>query len=449
MRQLLALVGILGGVIPTAAQTSQTPPFQEIIVVTASLEEEEKRELPSSVEVIDHEEIEARQSTTVADLVATATGATVMRSGAPGQVTSLFIRGTESDHTLVLWNGVELNNPFFAGFNWAFIPSDGVERVEVERWPFSSLYGGDALGGVVQIISSSEDGARVRLEAGEDGYGRIAVTGGRRLGNGRFDVAGHLRRSDGRFDNEFFDGEELVTRGEWRIARGRSLGFVVRAADAETGIPFTGGLPSPRRRISWRERQLAVPFRAEIGDWRVRAQLSRVTYDSAFRDPEDAFGFTAADTESEALRARSVASYRRSSGSWVAFGAEWERLEVDDRSVFGVNLEGESQRTSAFFAELRRALGPVALELGLRYDDNSAFGSQTSPRLGLLVALGEGIRFRASYGEAFRAPSIGELFFPFSGNPDLEPETSESFELGVEQTLGRWRWGIVAFENRL
>ncbi len=321
MRQLLALVGILGGVIPAAAQISNPPPVQDIIVVTASLEEAEKQELPSSVEVIDREEIEARQSTNVADLLATATGVTVLRSGAAGQVTSLFSRGTESDQTLVLWNGVELNNPFFGGFNWAFLPADGVERVEVVRGPFSSLYGGDAVGGVVQIISRSEDGARVRIEAGEDGYGRIAVTGGHRLGNGRFDVAGHLRRGDGRFDNEFFDGEELMARGEWRIARNGSLGLVVRAADADTGIPFAGGAAAPRRRISWQERQLAVPFQSEIGDWRVRAQLSWVTYDNAFRDPDDAFGFTAGDTASEALRVRSVASYRRSSGSWVAFGA--------------------------------------------------------------------------------------------------------------------------------
>ncbi len=449
MRPIFVLVGILGGVIPALAQTTQLSPFGDLIVVTASLEEEERQELPSSVEVIDHQEIEARQATSIAELLATATGATVLRSGSAGQVTSLFSRGTESDQTLVLWNGVELNNPFFGGFNWAFLPADGVERVEVARGPFSSLYGGDALGGVVQILSRSDKFGTLRVEAGEEGYGRFGLSAGVGLGSGRIDIAGHVRQGEGRFDNEFFDGEELVARGEWEVAPGQSLGLVVRAADADTGIPFSGGLASPRRRISWQERQLALPYRFERGDWQVRAQLSRVTYKNAFRDPDDAFGFTAGDTASEALRARTVAARHQGAGAWIAFGVEWERLEVDDRSVFGSNLRGESQRTGALFAQLRRDIGLVGLEAGLRHDDNSVFGSQTSPRLGVLLRLGRGARLRASYGEAFRAPSIGELFFPLSGNPDLQPETGKSFELGVEQTAGSWRWGLTAFENRL
>ena len=122
---------------------------------------------------------------------------------------------------------------------------------------------------------------------------------------------------------------------------------------------------------------------------------------------------------------------------------------MDDRSVFGVNLEGESQRTTALFGEWRRSFGRLALDVGLRLDDNDVYGSATSPRVALLVKLSEGTRFHASYGEGFRAPSIGELFFPFSGNAALEPETSASAELGIEHRRGGLELALTAFENRL
>jgi TonB-dependent vitamin B12 receptor len=449
VRYALLLAGIVGGSIPVVAQSPTPVVVGENIVVTASLEGEEERRLPASVTVIEAEEIEARQSTEVSDLLGVVPGLNVVRSGSPGQVTSLFTRGTDSDSTLVLWNGVELNDPYFGGFNWAFLPTEGVDRLEVVRGPFSSLYGGDALGGVVQIFSADRDGGDVRLEGGSNGYLRGAVSAGTELGPVRFDVSGHLRRGDGQLENDFYDSEELMARFEWLVGPGMSLGVVARANDSKTGIPLSGGAPSPNREISWQERQVAVPFRAELGRWQVDARLSAVTYDSAFRDPDDAFGFTASDTQSESRRARAVASYALAPDRWVAFGSEYDRAEVTDSSVFGVSLAGESQHTWAMFGEVFHALGPVTLDLGVRYDDNNVFGSQTSPRLGALYAISERLRVRGSYGRAFRAPSIGELFYPITGNPDLQPEINDSVELAVDYEAGAWRVGITGFENRL
>lgn len=449
MRYALLLAGIVGGSIPVVAQSPSPPVIGENIVVTASLESEEERRLPASVTVIESEEIEARQSTEVSDLLRVVPGLDVVRSGSPGQVTSVFTRGTDSDSTLVLWNGIELNDPYFGGFNWAFLPTEGVDRVEIVRGPFSSLYGGDALGGVVQIFSADRDGGDAHFEGGSNGYLRGAVSAGTQLGPTRFDVSGHLRRGEGQLENDFYDSEELMARFEWLLGPGMSLGVVARANDSRTGIPLSGGAPSPNREISWQERQLSLPFRAELGRWQVDARLSTVSYDSAFRDPDDPFGFTASDTESESRRARAVASYAFSPDRWIAFGSEYDRAEVTDSSVFGVSLEGESQRTWALFGEAFHTLGPVTLDLGVRYDDNDVFGSQTSPRLGALYAISERLRVRGSYGKAFRAPSIGELFFPVTGNPDLQPEINNSFELAVDYEANDWRVGITGFENRL
>jgi vitamin B12 transporter len=451
MRSLLVLIGILGGVVPVVSQVPQPQPtlFEEAIVVTASLGDEREKDLPAAVSVIEAEEIESRQSTEVADLLASLPAMTGVQSGSPGQVSSLFTRGTNSDQTLVLWNGVELNDPYFGGFNWAFMPTEGVGRVEAVRGPFSSLYGGDAVGGVVQIFSAPRNGVDLQLEGGENAYRRGQVSASTNLGSTRVEVAGHVRRGDGQVDNDFFDGEALMARAEWEMQPGMSLGLLVRAADADTGIPFSGGAPSPERRISWQERLVAVPFRADLGSWQVQAQVSGLTYDNQFRDPEDYYGFTASDTDSESLRARAVASYHLEEGSWLAVGSEWDRAQVSDTSTFGINLDGDGQRTLALFGEIFYRIGRVVLDAGVRQDDNDVYGSETSPRLGIQLAATDSTRLHASWGEAFSPPSVGELYFPVSGNPELEPEASESLELGVEHRFGSWVLGLTSFRNDL
>ena len=450
MRLSFVLVGILGGVIPALSQTTPVNTFGDTLVVTASLEQETESSLPATVDVIGAQEIENRQATAVLDLLATLPSMAVVRSGSPGQVTSLFTRGMESNHTLALWNGIELNDPYFGGFNWGFLATDGVDRVEVVRGPFSSLYGGDAMGGVVQVLSSRQQGVQLNLEAGGDSYARGGLSAGAKLGPVQLDVAGHLRRSDGEVDNDDYAGEELMVRADWALRPGMSLGLAVRGLNADTGIAYSSGMPSPNRRISWQERLVGLPFHFERDRWTLNAQVSGVFYDSAFRDPDDLFGFTRSDTESRVLKARTVASYDLDKpGSWIAFGGDADESEVTDSSIFGSNLEGEGQRNWGVFTELYYSLGDFRFDFGVRRDENNVYGGQTSPRLGVQWQAGGATRLWASYGEAFTAPSVGELFFPLSGNPDLQPETSRSTELGAEHRLGGWRFSLVGYNNDL
>ncbi|HSN86800.1 MAG TPA: TonB-dependent receptor plug domain-containing protein, partial [Thermoanaerobaculia bacterium] len=147
MRRIFLIAGFLGGGIPVLAQTAPTalPAFEDTVVVSASLESEERAQVPASVTVIDADEIEARQAESLSDVLATVPGVTVGQSGSPGQQTSVFVRGAESDQVLLLWNGIPLNSAYFGEINWQFVPTDGVERVEVVRGPFSALYGSNAV----------------------------------------------------------------------------------------------------------------------------------------------------------------------------------------------------------------------------------------------------------------------------------------------------------------
>jgi vitamin B12 transporter len=444
---LTMLAGVLGGGQPVAIDPA-VPVFSDTVVVSASLDSTDREKIPASVTVIDAREIEARQVTNLSEALSLVPGFTVSPLGSLGQQTSVFTRGSESDQTLLLWNGIALNDPYFGGANWQFIPTDGVERIEVVRGPFSALYGSTAMGGVVQVLSGSRDGGSLHLEGGENGYGRIGLAAGWGGDHFRLDVAGHLRRGDGELANDFFDSEEGTVHAVWTPRPGATIGVLVRADDSDTGIPRDGGRVSPNRRIAWREREIAVPLRAQGDRWEVEGQVSRTEFDSEFRDPDDPFGFTGSDTSSEALRGRAVASLKVRDGLRLSFGSDVERLEVSSSSVFGTNFEGAHQRSWAVFGQASYGHGPLQLELGARRDDNDVYGGQTSARAGAVLALGSGVRLRASYGESFRAPSIGELFFPGSGNPGLRPETGESFEAGIESDAGAWHAGLTGFENR-
>jgi vitamin B12 transporter len=469
MRQILlaamGAVGILGGGIPfavhaqtppsststTAAGTSanaSTPAFDETIVVSTSLVPETRDEVTSSVTVIDAQEIAARQVTNLSDLLSTAPGVTLVQAGGPGQQTSLFTRGTSSVQTLLLWNGMQLNDPYFGGANWQFLPTDGVSRVEVVRGPESAVYGSNALGGVVQVLTQPGKGVSLRLEGGSNDYKRGGLTGGWNLGNVQLDLAGHVRRGDGEIRNDAFDSEDLLARALWTLAPGVSLGVIGRADDSNTGIPFSGETETPHRQIAWQEREVGIPFRLDRSDFSLDALVSRVAFDNSYRDPDDPSGFTRSDTTSEALRGRAVGSWQALPELKLSFGTEVERLQVTDGSSFGTDLSGVHQRTWAVFGQAGYSAGPFHGDLGVRRDDNDAYGGQTSVNVGGVVALGGGFRLHASYGEAFRAPALGELYFPGSGNPNLQPEIGKSYEVGLERQAGGWRFILTGFLNR-
>ena len=445
----ILLAGVLGGGMPALSQDPDpVPVFSDTVVVTASLDAEERADVPASVTVIDQKEIEARQALDLPELLSTVPGVLPVQAGSPGQQTSVFTRGAESDQTLLLWNGIPLNDPFFGGINWQFVPLDGVERVEVVRGPFSALYGSNAVGGVVQVFSGSRQGGTVHLEGGENNYRRGGLAAGTNFGRVRLDTTGNVRRGDGELANDFFDDEEATVRALWTMGLGTSLGVLARANDSDTGIPLSGGQPTLRRRISWQEREVAVPLRWQRGAWEVESQLSRTRFDNRFRDPDDPFGAIDSATRSEARRGRGVATWTAGRDLWIAFGGDWERLEATNRSGSLTQVDAARQHTWAAFGQASYGRGPLRLDLGLRRDDNDVFGAETSLRTGAVFALAPGTRLRASYGEAFRAPSLGDLFYPFFGNPELQPERSKSYELGVEREAGGWRFGVTGFESR-
>lgn len=426
------------------------------IVVTASAGPDTLESSPAAVTVITREEIEKRAAREVADVLREVPGLTVSRSGSPGKITSLFTRGGSSKQTLVLWNGIELNNPYFSGYDFGHFSTAGVERIEVVRGPFSALYGSEAVSGVVNVITAPRSSfltAEVQMGERELVNGRVdgaAVTGPFRF------LGGVEHRSDAGFaPNDDAAQNTVLGQLDWSPSPRFSLGARARWIGYDVGTPRsvdasgTAFEPRPDRRESGEELELALPIRARVAAVEWELVVSRMSRTDEFEDPDDPFGRTWAITDVDVDRA--ALTGRTLLGRHVlSAGAEWDDAVVRDASSYGTSIDSEERGSRGVFLEDRLSfrIGSGILEagVGVRYDDYDTFGSETSPRAALAWLLGRN-KFRAGYGEAFRAPAIGELYIPFFGNRDLESERSASWELGFERYFEDGRVSLTAFRN--
>ncbi|MEA2325162.1 MAG: vitamin transporter, partial [Thermoanaerobaculia bacterium] len=156
--------------VPAFAQSTSQPPTAVTIVVTASSLPETLGETPASITVITRDDITARGDRDVADVLREVPGLVLARSGSPGKATSLFTRGAASTQTLVMWNGIVLNNPYFSGYDWGRFSTAGVEQIEVVRGPYSALYGSEAMAGVVNVLTTpTMSGFHGDFESGSHG----------------------------------------------------------------------------------------------------------------------------------------------------------------------------------------------------------------------------------------------------------------------------------------
>jgi len=418
--------------------------FEGEVTVSATGSKEKVDEVPVPVTVIDREQIDDSQEESVADLLRRVPGVMIMRSGDEGSPTSMFTRGTESDHTLAMFDGVRLNSPYFAGFDWSLLPTAGLERIEVGRGPFSALWGADAIGGVVNVVPmQAENGFEASLvgEGGDNSWQRLeGVVGWASHG---FDVyaSGFEREGEGELANSDFSNNQILVDAGWSWAEGNRAAVLVQDLSADIGIPFADPLTlTPNRRQTTDQRLIAVPLRVRAGEeWDLELVVSHVEREMSFRDPDDAFGFTASDTTANTLQAR-LSSRHVLGDHAVTWGGEWRRDEVTDTSNFGTNLDGETTEVGSLFVQdVWQAHPKVRILAGVRWDDAEEWGSEVSPRLSFGWKAGGNFELRAGYGRAFRQPSVGELYFPFSGNPELEPERSESYEFGVTIFAGSSR----------
>jgi len=430
------------------------------LVVTASRVAQPASEIGQAVTVIDRAEIERRQTVVVSDLLATTPGVTVTRNGTLGALTGVRIRGAESDQTLVVIDGVRVNDPASTGggFDFGNLLSSSVERIEVLRGPNSVPWGSQAIGGVVNIITAAPaEGVQARANAeygyadsmfasagvsGKSGPVSGSLTGGYLKTDGISSAASGTERdgyrqygATGRLGVEFAPGIGLDLRGYFADSKVEiDDGF-----DPETFV-VADSLAYGTTQELYGYAGLHANFADGRFNNRVAFTIADINRDN-FSQPGGDVSFIG---RGRSERYEYQGDFRPLDQVRVVAGIERENSRFNDGFTFA-----DTGITSVYGQLIVKPLDILTITGGVRNDDHEDFGSRTTFGANAALALRTGTTVRASYGEGFKAPTLYQLFSAY-GNRDLDPETARNFDVGVEQAfLGdRGRAGVTYFNRR-
>jgi vitamin B12 transporter len=454
----------------SAQETQDTTRLEELVVTPTRLPAEPD-EVVSSVTTIRGEDLRARGVHFVQDALREVPGASVVQVGSFGGVTSLFLRGGESDYVKVLIDGVPANQAGGA-FNWANLTTDNVDRIEILRGPGSVIYGSDAVSGVVQIFTrqghpglSAEGGAEAGTFGTINGHGAV-VGGNSTLG---YSADASRFSTDGiyRFNSDY--GNTALSASVRALPdAGTDATVSARFNDSRYHFPTDfAGILSDSNQASAEE---MLSLAADIGrrfseklDARLTAGANRTdgNFDDLPDSPSDTLGFGfASHRKSRAARGSLDARVNAIVGDAVTVTAgaqverESERQSGETTSNFGgiattPDTPFDRHRTTVgYYAQGVLDLpGGLAVNLNGRLDDNSAFGTFFTYRAGAAYRLPGGTRIRGSVGRSFKAPTFCEQYCnaPFVvGDSSLRPERSTTWEAGIEQDLVAGRLSLWA-----
>ena len=422
------------------------------IVITATRLPQLLKDTPGSVTLITHKEIESSKAKNVAELLQKVVGVDVKSYGYNGTGT-ISIRGSSSNQVLVMIDGRPLNLASSGDVDLSLFSLDNVEKIEVVRGPFSALYGGGALGGVVNIITKNPPEvfkAKARLSYGSFNTSSCSFSLGeteRKLG---YIIFADKLYSEGERENSFKDSFRLngkITFFPFSL----SAGYL----EDKKGVPGSSDWPTPNATqkdfknwvdISFTTRKKVSPF-----SFKIFLNDDKIIYEN----PDWYQGYQKDTTKNKVFGVFLQKSFLYSKHNFI-WGVDLKRENVDVRTIDGTSRIGGERKTesSAFYVEDRVNISPrLSLFLGARYDNNSSYGWQISPRVSLIYHMGSFTSLKASWGRAFRPPTINDLYWEedwgygmgFFGNPELVPEKSSEYEFGIERVISPRVLGRITF----
>jgi vitamin B12 transporter len=417
----------------------------EEIVVTASGFEQPRSETGQAISVIDEARLEQLQATSITDALRTLPGVTAVTRGPVGSQSAVFLRGGNGSQTLVLVDGVRINDPSSpnAAFDFGALLTGNIGRVEVLRGPNSVIWGSQAIGGVINVQSLAPTEALVARVGAEYGYANSVSANANLSGtSGMFEgsVGGAFYRTDGisalSGGTEKDGFENYVANGRLKVNLADNFALDFRGyyidGTIEYDSPFGAGanaLPVSKNRqfVGY----IGANFDLADGRFQNRLSYSRTDITRNGSDPV-VFSFNNFDIEGTIDRFEYHGAFDVADAATIVFGAEHERT-YDSTSFEGAAADVARHKVTSGFGQLiLRPFTGMTLTGGVRHDDYTDYGGQTtfggnaaySPNAGATV-------LRATYAEGFRAPTLVEGQPPF-GNPDLRPETARNFDFGVE-----------------
>lgn len=418
------------------------------VVVTATRVETPQQEVTTSISVITAEDIRTQQAETVLEVLRNVPGLDVVQSGSRGTTTSVFIRGSESDHVLVLIDGIEANSTTTGAFDFAHLTTENIERIEVLRGAGGTLYGSHAIGGVVHIITKAGKGPPVVTFSTEGGNHRthrqsLALRGGiERLGYSlsasRLETAGFHRNND--------DYQNTATSGrlDLQVTESALLKGIFHFRKTDLGLfnnnNFTAGAGDPNARENVTDYLFKFDWEHKLlPTWDYRLSGSQFKQHDKFTDDPDTVdsGITRTRRRPVVVTTDFQTNYRWQEWSTTTFGVEYKKRRATTTTRTSTPVRRDQRNLAYYLQEqLRFFENRILLVGGVRLDDHQAFGREWSPAASAAYLIPQTrTKFKLGYAQGFKVPSMNELFDPDSGNPSLGPETSWELNGGVEQRL--------------
>ncbi|WP_372810209.1 TonB-dependent receptor domain-containing protein [Litorivivens sp.] len=436
-----------------ACATAQANPI-ETTIVTATRTQQTIDTTLAPVTVIDREEIERSQARDVLELLSTTTSVTITRNGGAGAASSVLVRGNASSHTLVLIDGQRVGSATLGTTNLSMLEPEQIERIEIVRGPRSSLYGSDAIGGVIQIFTrkgSLNGGISPLIKAGYGNKNTSKAVVGLSAG----DDAAYANLMVTHFDTQGIDNLESDAGLNGDDDAYRTSGLSLRSG-AKVGIADLG--LSYQRTESENEYDSAFSPNALLYSHSVIESVSAEANLQLLENWVSTLRLGKSKDDSLNLNdlnpaTRTSFTTRRDSALWqndlhlgdhiVSVGGEYYDEFVDSTT----NYTEDERINKAGFAQLQSDFGAHDLAVGARHEDNEQFGAFKTWTASYGVDLSESTRLILSKGTGFKAPTFNQLYFPGFGNPNFVPEESENTEVEVRYHRDNYGLSLAAFEN--
>lgn len=430
----------------TAAQAQETQVQLKEVLVTADRIEESVGETTSAVVVIKGDDIRKANVEFVADALRQISGVNIIQNGGPGQLSTVFLRGGGSMQTLVMIDGVKVKVTTNGSFDFNGLRVDDIERIEIVKGPQSTLYGSEAMAGVINVVTKKGKGkssVTASVEAGsfKTIKSSLAVSGGNekidyRLSGSSLDTSGISAASDGTerdgYRNDSVSGRlgfrvsekfDFEVSGRYYHDRAELDGFDFATKKAVDDLNYVQ--LGDHRMITGRAKAYVVPA------WEQVLTLSTVKDTFRSRDPDTFFNNYDIKTGMDTIDWQHNLFLNEL--YTVTAGAEYREEKGENTGTFARSILNKAWYLNN---RLKLAQDKVILSAGLRRDDHEISGVKTTYRLGALYDIQPAaLKLKANYGTGFRAPAFNELFYPFYGNLNLLPESSTAWDLGLEKSI--------------
>lgn len=458
---VVAIVACFG----LAQASAAGDPTIDEIVVTATRTPTSIDSTLAPTTVLTQQDIEQQQVLSFQDLMRSQPGIQISNNGGFGKSTNLFLRGTNASHVLVLVDGVRIGSSTLGTTAFQYLPMDSVGRIEIVRGPLSSLYGSEAVGGVIQIFTrrAPADGTTFEADAsgGSHDTSSISARLGGSYGKTSFNLSASNLSTDGYpnctgapyespgspgggcyvYDtaNDGYHNVSGTARLRYEIADGTDVEAMLLRSQGGTRYagPYTN-----HQKFAEQAASIASHW-SPVQSLKLTLQLGQ----SSDNELESLDGVSPPGSLFDTTRrsASFQADWKPAQAQTITFGADYLHDQIASDNIYSVT----SRNTTGVFGEYQVAFGSEEISASVRRDHNTQFGGRTTGSAAWGHKLGQSLKLVASYGTAFHAPSFNDLYYPYFGNPSLKPETSRSTDLGIEQRFGLANWSLHAFETRL